>query len=481
MSVDNRKGNSMNSSLKISKKVDMRVIVKRCEEYDEELIQKIIHEGMKELGYKPAGKVFVKPNVVFASKNGKYGSTAYTHPSLVSAALRALSSKQEVTGIDLGEKTAIGYPTRLTFRYAGYYDMVRNVKKQAGARIGIFCIDEERRDRVFIGGAVHDTLRLPRRMARADTMVYLPKLKCHCVSSMTGAVKLNIGICSDDERSIRHDFLLNDKIVDLLAAGYPDFIVMDAVDVGVGTEAVPSPRRLGLIIMGRNPLAVDLVGARLLGFDLGDVPYLQRAVERGYAPVRLKDVKLKGDLKTIKDLDRQARRIQPYDDEYYQWHDVNKELKRLRSPLRFFWGYTKPDKSKCLTGCIMAVKMYFAFTELFAGGEAFRNAKPAVILVGKVDEEIDAKGQVVFMLGSCSHAAVVNAKKIIKIDSCTTTAVEITQVIRGRLGIPTPLFAPSQILPLMGAMLTASVKKAINLRYLQDIGHFIKRGLLKRI
>jgi hypothetical protein len=129
----------------------------------------------------------------------------------------------------------------------------------------------------------------------------------------------------------------------------------------------------------------------------------------------------------------------------------------------------------------MAVKMYFAFTELFAGGEAFRKAKPAVVLVGRVDEEIDAKGQAVFMLGSCSRAPIVNAKKIIKIDSCTTTAVEMTEVIRGRLGIPSPLYAPSQILPLTAAMVTASVKKGINLRYLQDIVHFIKRGLLKRI
>ncbi len=64
-------------------------------------------------------------------------------------------------------------------------------------------MDEERRDPVFIGGMVHDNLRVSRNMARADTKVYLPKLKCHCVSNMTGAVKLNIGICSDDERSIR--------------------------------------------------------------------------------------------------------------------------------------------------------------------------------------------------------------------------------------------------------------------------------------
>ena len=31
--------------------------------------------------------------------------------------------------------------------------------------------------------------------------------------------------------------MLNEKIVDLLVAGYPDFIVMDAIDVGMGNEA----------------------------------------------------------------------------------------------------------------------------------------------------------------------------------------------------------------------------------------------------
>lgn len=462
-------------------KPDTRVLIRRCEEYDEKAIREIIREGMKDLGYEPSGKVFVKPNVVYATKNGKYGSTAFTHPSLVSASLRALAGAPQVARVDMGEKTAIGYPTRLTYRYAGYYSLVRKARKEAGAKIGIFCIDEELRDRVFVGGAVHDTLRLSRRMARADSMVYLPKLKCHCVSSMTGAVKLNIGICSDDERSIRHDFMLNGKIADLLAVGYPDFIVMDAIDVGVGTEAVPSPRRLGLVIMGRNPLAVDLVGARLLGFNLEDVPYLQETVDRGYTPARLKDVTIMGDLKSVADLDRHGRRVRPYDDEFYNWHDVEKELKRLHSPIRFYWGYTKPDRSKCLTGCVMGVKMYFAFTERFAGAGAFRKGKPAVMVVGRVDEEIDAKGAQVFMLGSCSRAKIVNAKKIIKIDSCFTTAVEMTEVIRGRLGIPTPLYAPSQIGPLVGAMLIASVKKLVSLRYFQDIGHFIKRGLLKRI
>ena len=221
-------------------------------------------------------------------------------------------------------------------------------------------------------------------MARADSMVYLPKLKCHCVSTMTGTVKLNIGICSDDERAIRHDFMLNDKIVDLLSVGTPDFTVMDAIDVGVGNEAFPTPRRLGLILMGKNPLAVDLVGARLLGYNCDDVPYLKRAVKRGYLPAHVEDVEIIGDLKNIENLDRAAQKIQPYDDEYVKWQDINKELKRMQSPIRFFWGYTKKeDKSKCSTGCVMGAKMFFGFLEQFAGQLAFKAAKPVVMVIGK--------------------------------------------------------------------------------------------------
>lgn len=458
------------------------VVIKRCEDYDREHIVKIVQSGMDELGFRPTGKIYVKPNVVFSTKGGKYGSTAYTHTAVVGGAIEALSNPVAVDRIDMGEKTAIGYPTRLTYKNAGYYEEVKRVRKKTGVRTGIFCIDEEMRDSVFVGGNVHDNLRITRKMARADFKVYLPKLKCHCVSTMTGAVKLNIGICSDDERAIRHDFLLNDKIVDLLSVGYPDFIVMDAIDVGVGNEAVPTPRKLGLIIMGTNPMAVDIVGARLLGYNLEDVPYLKHAVERGYTPASLDEVKISGDLTSIEDLDTAAKRLMPYDDEFHSWQDVNRDLARLESPIRFFWGYTKKaDQSKCETGCVMGAKMFFGFQERYSGAEAFRNAKPVVMVIGKVDEKIDAKGHEAFLVGSCASADIVNAKKITKIDNCFTTAVDMAQTIRGRLGLPAPIMDPAEVLPLVSNMLISSLVKTYKMRYFQDILHFLKKGLQKRI
>jgi uncharacterized protein (DUF362 family) len=458
------------------------VIAMRCESYDRKNIGEIIARGMNLLGYRPGGRVFVKPNVVFAYNTKVFGDMAYTATPLMGAALRTLAGQPGVKRVDMGENSAIGFPTRLCYKNAGYYDEVAAVRETATCPVDIFCMDEVPRKSVFVGGKVHDNLRISKIMADADTRVYLPKLKGHCVSNMTGAVKLNVGICSDDERAIRHDFLLNEKIVDLLAVGYPDFIVMDAIDVGVGNEAFPVRRKLGLILMGTNPMAVDLVGARLLGLGIDDVPYMKAAAARGYTPSNIADVTIAGDLGSLEDIDEQAKRILPYDDDFYGWQDVEKELERLNSPLQFKWGpYQGGNEKKCLTGCVMGLKMFLGGIEKHAGALAFAGAKPAVFVIGDVKEPIDARGGEVYKLGSCARANVVNAKKVIHIDKCFTTASDMNLAIAHRLGMPAITRDLRFLKDYAGAIAAASLQKLIGMRYAQDVGHFLANGLVRRV
>jgi uncharacterized protein (DUF362 family) len=458
------------------------VLIRKCEEYDPDKIAEIMREGMTTFGYSPSGNVYVKPNVVFASREPKFGITAYTHNAVISACLNTLANHNGVNRVDMGENTGIGVPTRLNYKKAGYYDTVKQVQSNNGTRVGIFCIDEEPRDKMFVGGVVHDNLRVSRKMARADSKVYLPKLKCHNITNMTGAVKLNIGICSDDERAIKHDFMLMDKIVDLLTVGYPDFIMMDAIDIGVANEAIPEPRKLGLIIMGTNSMAVDLVGARLLGYNIEDVPYMVRAVERGYTPGSLDDVTLAGDITSLQELDAWAERIMPYDDEYFLWQDIHKEFKRLETPLRFYWGSSRHDnQSRCPYGCIMGLKMFLSFFEKFHGPEIYKQAKPSVLVVGAIDEPIDAKGEEVYLIGSCSKAKIENAKKVHHIDQCFTTTSELNLVIGHRLGMKTPFMEPKYLKSFVYNLAAASAMKLVKGRYFQDIAHFMGHGLQKRI
>jgi uncharacterized protein (DUF362 family) len=455
-----------------TKPSDSVVLVRRCEEYDPASIEGIVAAGMERLRYRPAGKVFVKPNVVFAGDPKVFGRTAYTDPALVGACLRVLARGPGVERVTLGENSAIGFPTRHCLRHAGYFDVVERVAREARCPVDVVCMDEEPRDTVPVKGVVHETLRLARTMARADTKVYLPKLKCHCVRKMTGAVKLNIGICCADDRAIRHDFMLDEKIVDLLAVGWPDFVVMDAIDVGVGNEAFPTPRRLGLVLMGTNPLAVDLVGARLLGLGVDDVPYLAAAVRRGYRPARVEEVTLEGDLTTLDALDEQARRVLPYDDEFHAWQDVQHELDRLGSPMRLAWGaHRRGTGERCETGCVMALKMFLASYERYAGPAAFATAKPVVFVVGRPDEVVDGHGAEVILIGTCAQAAkVANAQKIIPVDHCFTTASDLTFAIGTRLGMPAPSRDVKMVGGLVRDMARSSVGKLFSRRLVQDLG-----------
>jgi uncharacterized protein (DUF362 family) len=468
-------------AVKMSTQTDV-VLVRKCDSYDREAIESIVVDGMAQLGFSPKGKVFVKPNVVFANKPEIYGTHAYTAAAFVGASLKALADADDVERVDLGENSAVGFPARVNYKYAGYYKEVRRVRKQVSCPVGIFCMDEERRDPLFVGGRVHDTLRVSRKMARADTKVYLPKLKCHCVSNMTGAVKLNVGICCDDERSIRHDFLLHEKIVDLLDVGVPDFIVMDAIEVGVGNEAFPSPRKLGLILMGTNPVAVDLIGARLLGFSLDDVPYLRAAVDRGYTPSDIGQIRLTGDVQSLDDIDAQARKLLPYDDEFNRWNDVHRELARLESPIRFVWGpHAEKQGVKCGTGCVMGLKMFLGAMERFAGAEAFKQARPVVFVIGRCDETIDASGSEVFLLGYCAAAEIKNAKKVIHIKKCFTTASDMNLKLANRLGMRSPMRDIRGLAPLFWNILVAGVRKIFTLRYFQDMHHFFSKSLIRRV
>lgn len=458
------------------------VYLKRCESYDRGLIGKAVGEGMRALGYAPEGKLFVKPNVVFASAGGKFGSSAHTNPEFLAATLLSLGNCEGVERVDVGENTGMRIPTRMFYKQAGYYDLIDGIKKQSRAKLDLFCIDEERRDKVFVGGVVHNSVRLARRMVRADSKVYVPKLKCHNVVSMTGAVKLNIGVLSDDERAIRHDFMLIDKIVDLLKAGYPDFIVMDAIDVGVANEIIPVVRKLGLIIMGRNPVAVDIVASRLLGYEIADVPYLKRAIERGYTPAKLSEINLAGDITTVRELDAQAKRIQPYDEEYYRWQDIPREFARLTTPLRFYQGYSRLDgRQSCDYGCLMGLKLFLSVFEMYGGENAFKNARPSVLVLGRIDEEIDAKGNDVYLIGSCTDARVRNARRIVRIDKCPATTSDMNLGIGNRLGMKSPFLEASYLMPFVSNLLVASLKKHVSGRYLQDIWHFVTRDLEKRI
>jgi hypothetical protein len=205
-------------------------------------------------------------------------------------------------------------------------------------------------------------------------------------------------------------------------------------------------------------------------------------VERGYAPGTLEEVTLLGDLDRLSDLDEAARRIQPYDDEFYAWQDVRKELSRLGSAIRFYHGPHRfaehhDGDGLCQTGCVMGIKIFLAGRERLVGREAFaEKLKPAVLVAGRVDEPIDAAGEEVFLVGKCARATIRNAKKITRFDKCFTTVREMDLTIGPRLGPPLGLREAKILAGIARDTARSSLSKLVSLRWAQDLGSRMRRG-----
>jgi len=285
-----------------------RVILRRCESYDPELIANIIRQGMEQLGLvaRIKGKITIKPNVVMA--HPKVAPSAYTRPEFIDGLLRAIESirlvREDLSSekgkeigrdviISIAEKCGAGLPTTRMFRHAGYYRLKREHS------IRLVAIEEARKRTIWLQkGVIHKKIKTAREIVERDFFIAAPKLKTNVLShGLTAALKLNMGLLCDRERMWNHNFNLDEKIVDLLEVGHPDFIVIDAIEIACGGNQLTEwGFPLGLIIMATDPLAHDVVCSYLLHLNPEQIGHLRAAAKRGYGSLRLEDIDLSGDI-----------------------------------------------------------------------------------------------------------------------------------------------------------------------------------------
>lgn len=268
------------------------VIIRRCAEYDPQLIRQIIREGLEALDLRPFGRTLVKPNLVAA---GKLFGTAHTRPEFaegVLLALRDLSPPQGLDELAVGERCGITIPTRLAFADSGFEAMTR--------RLGVkrYYFEEEKQVEIPLTHKerLRDYLFTPEPVAKADFFVNLPKFKAHPWTTVTFSMKNYIGIQDDRHRLIDHDHRLNEKVADLQYIIQPQFIAIDGIVAGEGRMLTPKPFDLGLIIMGNSQVAFDAVCSAIIGVNPRDVEHIRLAEDRGFGTTDLAKIHLSGDV-----------------------------------------------------------------------------------------------------------------------------------------------------------------------------------------
>ncbi len=154
------------------------------------------------------------------------------------------------------------------------------------------------------GGKYFRKLTISQDALEADAIINVAKLKTHQQVKLTGAVKNMFGCVSGKLKALWHFRATNSRdeskfpimIVETCAFMSPVFTIIDAIDAMEGYGPISGNlRHIGAIIGSRNPIACDVVGAKLVDCDVDSLPILTAAKQLGFGPIDFDELELIGD------------------------------------------------------------------------------------------------------------------------------------------------------------------------------------------
>jgi uncharacterized protein (DUF362 family)/ferredoxin len=151
---------------------------------------------------------------------------------------------------------------------------------------------------------------LLRDVMEADVYISVPKMKTHGLTMISGSLKNNYGLLPGAQKSWFHYHSVDPKkfarvFVELYRLRPPDLVIMDAILAMEGFgPASPEARWVNKVLAAKDGVALDTVQAKIIGFDVTEVPYLMIARDLGLGETRLSAIEVLGDASTIAEYHR---------------------------------------------------------------------------------------------------------------------------------------------------------------------------------
>jgi len=124
-------------------------------------------------------------------------------------------------------------------------------------------------------------------------IISVPKLKLHRIATVTLSLKNMMGALAS--KGSMHRGSLSKNIVDLASVLRPSISVVDGIIAGEGHETSGNPVEMNLVIAGIDPVAVDAVGAAVMGISPTDVKHLVLAEKKGLGTCDLEKITVLGE------------------------------------------------------------------------------------------------------------------------------------------------------------------------------------------
>jgi uncharacterized protein (DUF362 family) len=241
-------------------------------------------------------RVVLKPNLVEYHRD----RVINTHPQVVAAAIE-LCQREGAAEVIVAEGPGHWRNTEYLVQASGLGDVLRHYR----VPFVDLNLDEPVR-RLNLGRCTGlEFLWQARTVVAADVLISLPKLKTHHWVGVTLSLK-NLfgtmpGTCYGWPKNELHWRGIENSIVDIALTRPPDLAIVDGIVAMEGDGPLNgTPKAMGLLIMGRDPLAVDATACRLMQLDPQRVGYLALAARKRLGLIREQQIRQIGE--NVRDL-----------------------------------------------------------------------------------------------------------------------------------------------------------------------------------
>ncbi len=242
---------------------------------------------------KPDMRVVIKANLVSAMKPDAAGTT---HPTLICTLVDMLF-ELGVKSVVIGDSPGGLYNSVFVGRVYNATGM-----RSAEAHGASLNSDFSQRSAAFPEARVLREFTYTAYLDEADAIINFCKLKSHGMMGMSCAAKNMFGAIPGIIKPEYHyrfpryeDFA--DMIVDIDEYFRPELSIADAV---VGMEGngptAGTPKKMGCILASHNPHALDMIAAKIIGFERSELPILDAAYRRGLVGENAESVSVIGNV-----------------------------------------------------------------------------------------------------------------------------------------------------------------------------------------
>ncbi len=338
-------------------------------------------------------KVVIKPNIAYWTKAAPMPKWGMITTSRVVEDMVVLLKERGVDDITIAEGMVTMDPKDRETPAHAFETLGYNLLRK---RYGIKSLNVFERpfEKVDLGKKV--VLNFNVDILESDFVVNLPVLKTHNQTMLTLGIKNLKGMIDINSRKKCHSTDpkkdLNYMVARLANKMPPMFTLLDGIYTNERGPAFDGRiRRSNLLVASSDVLSVDMVGAKVLGYEPSEVPHLVHAAQDRERPMDLSDVDVVGE--RIEDV----ASFHEYDYPYVENDTLRRSLAK-----RGIKGiaYPKFDLSMCTYCAGLNGMMLFAIAQAWKG-KPFDNVE---VLTGKVMKPTPGKKKTI-LVGKCMYQA----------------------------------------------------------------------------